>query len=261
MTQKKISVFVFLFLMISFTIKAQFLKRLKDKATQKIEQKVEDKIDKQTDKVLDDALDDKSFKTTPVQMPDVIVFTKKIEIEMSDNLSEPAKFTYLIGDNPDLYGVSINSDNEEENAEVIMVVMKDKSVVFMNVGGLKMKSATAAQQYSNTYKMDNKLPKEDNYQLTKTGRTKTILTYLCDEYQVTYTENTQKSIISLWVTGSKILDNKELLLFGIQNNYAIQGSILEINSKQDNQNWTMRITDIKSTTTKINTKEYSEMGY
>ena len=69
--------FCFFFIATSFSVNAQFWKKLKKKVQNKVEQKLENKIDKETDKVIDETLDGKK----KVEEPKIVASNKKPKLK------------------------------------------------------------------------------------------------------------------------------------------------------------------------------------
>ena len=255
----------FLLIGISINSNAQFFKKLQKKLEQKVEQKIDNKIDKETDKVIDKAIDGKketSETSEKVTLPSVITFTNSIHIEISSSAdNQVIKMIALTSDDPEIYGVIATNQEQDNEANVITVVSKKTTTTFIETAGMKMKQSSSSIQIPEDFSTDDKLPKDTNFEYQKTGNTKTILGYVCEEYALNYTSENENSSSSFWVANNFRLKNKTVPFLGMYaNNPHIKGFVLEFNNKTQNQNTTARVTKIEDKTTKINTNEYKSIG-
>jgi hypothetical protein len=126
---------------------------------------------------------------------------------------------------------------------------------------MKMKQSSSSIQMPTDFSMNDKLLKGTNFEYKKTGNTKIILGYVCEEYAVKYTIDNENSSSSFWVANNFPLKNKTIPFLGMYaNNPHIKGFVLEFNTKTQNQNTTARVTKIEDKITKINTNEYKSIG-
>jgi hypothetical protein len=248
---------------ISINSNAQFFKKLQKKLEQKVE--VEQKIDNKIDKVIDKAIDGKnetSETSEKVTLPSVITFTNSIHIEISSSAdNQVIKMIALTSDDPEIYGVIATNQEQDNEANVITVVSKKTTTTFIETAGMKIKQTSSSIQIPDDFTKDDNLSENSKFEYQKTGNTKTILGYLCEEYSVNHTIDNQNSSSSFWVANSFSLKNKTVPFLGMYaNNPHIKGFVLEFNTKTQNQNTTARVTKIEDKTTKINTNEYKSIG-
>ena len=194
MSLKQTSLIITVVLLISNNIQAQFWKKIKDKANKKVEQKVDAETDKTLNKILDGK--NKENKTT---QNGVYTFTGKVTIEVTSE-GEKANFNVLFNANKEIFCMHMNAGDGQD---IYNVISPKEGIVFMNASGMKIKKSMPSDQFSN---MDysSKIPIKSD--LKKTGNTKTILGYLCEEYKY---EN-DGGVVSAWVTKN----------FPIKSNYA-----------------------------------------
>lgn len=209
---------------------------------------------------------DKNFlkkKLSPtVNIPNSFSFNKSIEVEITDNRGEKYPMEFLLGNYPDIYGMSVASKEMQGQGKVIMVMTPKSSTAFMDVAGMKMKRSTSLEQMGNQYNMNDKLPDGADFEYKKTGNTKSILGYNCEEYKVDYNYTNVKGSASFWVTKEFPIQNIEMPLLGMKlNNPYLQGFVLELNSKHDGQNWVIQVKKVSDKNVSINTSEYKKMGF
>lgn len=243
----KIAVFAILCIsLISNEMKAQFWKKLKDKATQKVEQKV----DKETDKMLDKAIDGSPEKSKKNNQTSNYIFTGSATLEVTSN-GEKANFNMLFNNKKEVFCMHMNAGDGQD---VYNVITPKGGVMFMNASGMKIKQSIPSDQFSGMDYSD-KIPKEDD--LKKTGNTKTILGYFCEEYQYKNDGGT----VSAWVTKSFPIQAKYVPMLGMTTNTNIDGFTLELDYKTTNgETANVKVIKInKSEKIVINASKYQTM--
>lgn len=208
---------------------------------------------------------DKSYinkKLSPtINIPKAFSFNKSIEVEITDNRNEKYEMEFLLGNYPDIYGMSVAAKEMQGQGSVTMVMTPKSSTAFMNVAGMKMKKSTSLEQMGNQYNMSDKLPDGKDFEYKKTGKTKSILGYNCEEYRVDYNYTNSKGSASFWVTKEFPIQNIEMPLLGMKlNNPYLQGFVLELNSNHQGQSWTIKVVKVSNKNVTINTSEYKKMG-
>lgn len=198
-----------------------------------------------------------------VTIPSSFSFNKNIELEISNNKSgEKHPMGILIGNYPDIYGMTVTMKEMQGQGNVIMVMTPKSSTAFMDVMGMKMKKTTSLSQLGSQYKSNEKLPDGADFEYKKTGNTKTVAGYNCQEYRVDYNYENQKGTASLWVSKGFPIQNMELPILGMTlNNPYIKGFVLEINTKTNNEDFTMKVIKVTNKSLTINTNEYRNMGF
>lgn len=209
---------------------------------------------------------DKNFlkkKLSPtVNIPSSFSFNKSIEVEITDNRGEKFPIEFLLGNYSDIYGMSVASKEMQGQGSVTMVMTPKSSTAFMDVAGMKMKRSTSLEQMGSQYNMTDKLPDGADFEYKKTGKTKTILGYNCEEYKVDYNYTNSKGSASFWVSKEFPIQNIEMPLLGMKlNNPYLQGFVLELNSTHQGKNFKIQVTNVTDKNVKINSNEYRKMGF
>lgn len=209
---------------------------------------------------------DKKFinsKISPtVDIPSTFAFHKNIAVEVTNDRGESYPIEFLLGSYPDIYGISVASKEMQGQGKVIMVMTPKSSTAFMDVAGMKMKRTTSLEQMGSQFNMTEKLPENGDFEYKKTGNTKTILGYTCEEYKVDYNYTNESGSASFWVSTDFPIQNKALPMLGMSmNNPNFSGFVLELNSTHNGQNWTMKVTNLSDINTTINANEFRKMGY
>ena len=132
----------------------------------------------------------------------------------------------------------------------------------MDVAGMKMKRSTSLEQMGTQYDIAKSLPENGDFEYKKTGQTKTILGYNCEEYKVDYKYANDSGSASFWVSKDFPIQNKALPMLGMSlNNPNFNGFVLELNSNHNGKSWTIKVKSVSNKNMSINTSEYRKMGY
>jgi len=252
--------------------KAQFWKKIKKKIEKKTEDKINAKIDKTTDKLIDKALDgkkkEKKSSTDPVTTPKQTTtstttykFNQSVTVQVNSGSADTVSFEFLFSkNNKDITCMKINEssmkDTQGMKGEVYIVSSKDKSTMFMNMMGMKIKKATDGnqmEQYNNAEQLDKT-------SITATGKTKTILGYSCTEYIAKNEDIT----VQFWATNQDFpIKGVFVPILGMRNNNAkIKGFVLEMNVTSAQNKQSIKVTSInKNANVTIHTNEYKSMGF
>lgn len=197
-----------------------------------------------------------------VNIPSSFSFNKSIAVEITDNRGDKFPMEFLLGNYPDIYGMSVAAEEMQGQGQVVMVMTPKSSTAFMDVAGMKIKRSTSIEQMGNQYNMNDKLPDGTDFEYKKTGNTKTILGYTCEEYRVDYNYTNDKGSASFWVSKDFPIQNIEMPLLGMKmNNPYLQGFVLELNSNHQGQNWQIQVKKVSDKNVTINTAEYKKMGF
>ena len=195
-----------------------------------------------------------------VDIPSTFAFNKNIAVEVTNDRGESYPIEFLLGNYPDIYGISVATKEMQGQGKVIMVMTPKSSTAFMDVAGMKMKRTTSLDQIG-AADISKNLPKDGDFEYKKTGNTKTILGYTCEEYKVDYSYTNESGSASFWVSKDFPVQNKALPMLGMSmNNPNFSGFVLELNSTHNGQNWTMKVTDMSDINTTINTNDFRSMG-
>lgn len=195
-----------------------------------------------------------------VNIPDSYSFNKTISIEITDNRGEKMPLEFLLGDYPDIYGMSVNPKEMGGQGNVYVVMTPKSTTMFMDMGMMKIRKSTSLEQLGNANNFSDKLPEDGDFEYKKTGRTKSILGYNCEEYKVDYEYTNEKGSASFWVSKDFPVQNKELPMLGMKmNNPYFTGFVLEMNSTHKGENWTMKIVNVQDKNITINKNDYRKM--
>jgi hypothetical protein len=201
-------------------------------------------------------------RSTTVNIPGSFSFNKSIEVEITDNRGEKYSVDFLLGNYPDIYGMSVASKEMQGQGEVTMVMTPKSSTMFMNIAGMKMKKSSSIDQLGYQYKMTDKLPEGSDFAYVKTGNTKTIAGYVCEEYKVDYDYTNSKGSASFWVSKDFPIQNMELPMMGMKlNNPYLSGFVLELNSNHQGKSMTMKVIKVSDTSLTINSSDYKKAGF
>ncbi|MBU3011534.1 DUF4412 domain-containing protein [Polaribacter vadi] len=196
-----------------------------------------------------------------VNIPSTFSFNKSIELKMTDDRGDSQNIVFLTGSYPDIYGISLNS-KEMQGQEMLVVNTPKSSTMFMNMAGMKIKKSTSLAQMGNQFDMEDKLPEEGDFEYIKTGNTKTIIGYLCEEVKVDYDYTNSKGSVTFWVSEDFPIQNKALPMLGMKmNNPYFSGFVLEMNSHHQGKEFTMQVVNISDKSVNINTNDYKKMGF
>lgn len=209
---------------------------------------------------------DKSYlkdKLSPtVNIPNSFTFNKSIDIEFKDNRGEIYPIEILLGSYPDIWGISVTTKEMGKNGKVVMVMTPKSSTAFMDVAGMKMKRSTSLEQIGSQFNMTNQLPEDEDFEYKKTGNTKTILGYTCEEYKVDYNYTNSKGSASFWVSKDFPIQNKELPMLGMKmNNPHFSGFVLEFNTTHNEESYSMKVIEVSDKNLLINTSDFKKMGF
>ncbi|MEO9571052.1 MAG: hypothetical protein ABJH82_09800 [Polaribacter sp.] len=196
-----------------------------------------------------------------VNIPSTFNFNKGIEVKMIDERGDVQNIEFLIGKYPDIYGMSITT-KEMQGQKMLIVNTPKAMTMFINMGGMKIKKSTSIEQMGDQYNMEDKIPEEGDFEYKKTGNTKTIIGYLCEEVKVDYNYTNQKGSTSFWVSKKFPIQNKALPMLGMKmNNPNFSGFVLEMNTIQNGKKITIEVTNISDKSVNINTNDYKKMGF
>ncbi|MFY9243850.1 MAG: hypothetical protein WAO74_12570 [Polaribacter sp.] len=197
-----------------------------------------------------------------VNIPSSFSFDKSIELEFTDDRGESYPMEFLLGNYPDIWGMSVASKEMQGQGQVIMVMTPKSSTAFMDVAGMKMKKSTSLEEMGDSYKMTDKLPEDGDFEYKKTGNTKTILGYTCEEYRVDYNYTNAKGSAVFWVSKDFPIQNKQLPMLGMKmNNPYFDGFVLELNTTNQGKNHVIKVTNVSDKNVSIKTSEYKKMGF
>lgn len=196
-----------------------------------------------------------------VNIPNSFAFNKSIEVKMTDDSGESQTIEFLTGSYPDIYGMSI-ATKEMQGQQMLIVTTPKSTSMFMNMAGMKIKKSMSLDQIGSQYNMENNLPEDGDFEYKKTGNTKKIVGYLCEEYKVNYDYSNSKGSASFWISQDFPVQNKAIPMLGMKlNNPNFSGFVLEMNTTQQGKIFTVEVTNVSDKSVKINTNEYKSTGF
>ena len=191
-----------------------------------------------------------------IELPNTYFFDKSLEILITTNKTESIEMELLFGNNRKIYAMSIGSKQMDEQGTVYNVFTPNKTTMFMDMPGMKIKKPVSVLQITATNYSD-KMPENSN-SIKKTGATKSILGYNCEEYTYQYNDGHT----SAWVTKDFPIKNENLSILGMGKNNVFAGFVLELHMKTRNE--TIVVKAVKYNMNKsvtINTSDYKLMGF
>jgi hypothetical protein len=241
---------------------AQLLKKIQNAAQNAAQnvatQKVEQKRDQETDKALS-GLMGSMFEPTSTESSYQFSGYISMEIISKDKKGKPelpVQFTYLMGGDTQVMGVNFQDPESKMNMTTIMDSKNQAMVMLMEEKGEKSSMALKM----NMEKMQDIAEKEmgqdpEEYKLVKTGNTKTILGYTCEEYLVTSKDgNGQYWITEKPIEGMSMFSPQSGPMGGNKgrNPYeaifanAPEGTFLEmLFTQKDGSSFEMKVTEIE----------------
>ncbi|WP_036825284.1 hypothetical protein [Polaribacter sp. Hel1_85] len=226
--------------------------------TRETKTKEKDPVDTLTE---DEKMEMLSKALPTVKIPSTFSFNKGIKVKMTDDRGDAQTVEFFIGKYPDIYGMSV-APKEMQGQEMLIVNTPKAMTMFMNMGGMKIKKSTSIEQMGDQYNMEDKIPEEGDFEYKKTGKTKTIIGYLCEEVKVDYNYTNQKGSTSFWISKKFPIQNKALPMLGMKmNNPNFSGFVLEMNTIQNGKKFTIEVIGISDKNVSINTNDYKKMGF
>ena len=189
-------------------------------------------------------------------LPDVYTFDHRVDMVM-EGTDEKGKsdydldYTFFVSEKENYFGMEM--DIEEENSESTMVFDQNHLFTFVRTPEMNVLTAMSMDSMSADIEEDEEQGVE-SYGLKKTGRTKTILGYLCEEFVM----EDEEFKASYWVSRDKALEKVSLQymskMMAQQNKTATiegfdaftSGMMLEadMKSKKDKSSYFLRVEKI-----------------
>jgi len=234
----------FVFLLTSFSVNAQFINKIKNAAERGVSRAIEKKVESEMEKIARRKLD-KMFKDVygtddPSSIPTVDIekmmssIYNDIEVDESYEFegyaileitgmdekgkqNEPIFLTSYFSENSKITGMKFTDSEKKEDGTYVLIYdfNRNAGITLLENEGEKMRM-TFAYDYasmSESVMADQAEGKEnlEDVSFKKTGNSKTILGYECEEYLI----ETEENITHYWVTKTSITGNTP---FWSQNN-------------------------------------------
>lgn len=296
--------YLFLFFILSpFMADAQILNRVRRAAEQGVSRAVEKRVEKEVENVAQRQLEkafrniygddadntdapfdvSKIMKGININVPteDVYNFTGVAEMEMTGTdekgkAIDPILMTSFITENSDFSAMEFSSNEKKkkeglEKTIMIFDMKNNASIILMENEGEKTRMALGLNYDLHESIIENDTLSFEDVQFEKTGRTKTIAGYPCDEYKaeneeyVAFYWATQDAIGGIgtfWGKNSSFLSKKMKTANKEYFERLPDGDILEITSqnKEDKTTWNMTMTSVDtSKATNFVMADYSNM--
>lgn len=258
---------------------AQLLKRIgrkvKETAEGTIEKKTEEKTQEETEKAFDNVFTSdttqqkknggSSYGLSDKEPPSSYQFKHRVDMRMTSGKDgkDSVNLNYFL---PETGNFMCTMVEGQEAMGSLSVIDLDKSAMFMfmDQGGSKTRMAIDLDMKS----ANDEAAEETNYVVTKTGKTKMILGYNCEEYLIVG----EDMKINGWVTKEVDIRFPEAFYDVEQKDQADQAWVNEMDgfamemtmvdtSKKKPQSTKIVCTGIETSKLNINTGDYSKFSY
>ena len=207
-----------------------------------------------------DAVANRRNPTTTI--PGSFSFNKKLSIEVIDHRGDAYPMDILLGNYPDIYGMQMAAKELQGQGNMTIVNTPKSSTMFMDVAGMKMKKTTKLEDLGDQYNMNDQLPDGADFSYKKTGNTKTIAGYSCEEYKVDYSYVNNQGSASLWISSDFPIQNMQLPMLGMTlNNPYYSGFVMEMNMTNNGKTNVIRVKEVSNTSLSINPSAFKKMGF
>lgn len=195
-------------------------------------------------------------------IPGSFSFDKKLNIEVIDHRGDAYPMDILLGNYPDIYGMQMAAKEMQGQGNMTIVNTPKSSTMFMDVAGMKMKKTTKLEDIGDQYQMSDQLPDGADFSYKKTGKTKTVAGYSCEEYKVEYSYVNNQGSASLWISKDFPIQNMHLPMLGMTlNNPHYSGFVMELNMTNNGRTNIIRVTGVSNTSLRISPGEFRKMGF
>lgn len=237
---KKTTFFIAFLLCFAGTADAQFLKKLGKTAEKTVERKTEQKTKKETEEVFDDAFnkeknpaEQETHKSKGRGLPglakvapaDNYAFQHKVEMEIKAG-KQVNLVNYYLTDNDNFFGTELKDEQLKDDFITVFDIDRETIYTYMENDGQKM-------QMGINLKIEEPVDEDVNepdFVIVATGKTKSILGYQCQEFNMT-----GKDVkATLWVT-------KEVDIRFPSDFYSVQQNKRKKKNKTYNQEWMKQV--------------------
>lgn len=195
-------------------------------------------------------------------IPGSFSFDKRLNLEVIDSRGDSYPMDILLGNYSDIYGMQMAMKEMQGQGSMTIVNTPKSSTMFMDMAGMKMKKTTNLEELGDQYSAGDKLPDGADFSYKKTGNTKTIAGYSCEEYKVDYSYVNNKGSASLWISKDFPIQNMQLPMLGMTlNNPYYSGFVMEMNMTNNGKTNVIRVTGISNISVNINAGDFKKMGF
>lgn len=205
-----------------------------------------------------DALTNRRNPTTSI--PGSFSFDKRLSIEIIDHRGDSYPINILLGSYPDIYGMQLAMKEMKGQGNITIVNTPKSSTSFMDVAGMKMKKTTKLEELGDQYNANEKLPDGADFSYKKTGKTKNIAGYLCEEHKVDYNYVSNNGSASLWISKDFPIQNMQLPMLGMTlNNPYYSGFVMELSMNNNGRTNIIKVNNVSNVSVNINSNQFRKM--
>ena len=216
--------------MVILPTEAQLLKKIQNAAAQGVENAATKKTRESTEKATTNAIEgmfDGLMKPAPTESEYEFTGYSVMEVTSTNKkgkAEDPVQIQYLLSSNTDFMGMTFA--NPEEPSAVTTSIMDSKNqaiVILLDDKGQKSSMAMKMDFDKMQEMVDDEAVEQletPDYKISKTGNTKSILGYTCEEYLVTTEDGTG----NYWVTEQPI---EGFSMFSPQSNPMVSGKTMD----------------------------------
>lgn len=225
-----LSILILAGMTVIFPAQAQLLKKIQNAAAQGVENAATKKAREKSEKATNDAIDG-MFEglMEPAPTETEYSFTGYLTMEVTTidkkgKSEDPVRIQYLLSDNTEVMGMALTDPKEPEAITTSIMDTKNEAMVMLMESKGEKSSIALKLDYEKIQGMVDEEAEEQlenpDYKITKTGNTKTILGYLCEEYLVTAADGEGR----YWVTEKPI---EGYSMFSPQSNPMVSGKTVD----------------------------------
>ncbi|TFV97892.1 DUF4412 domain-containing protein [Algoriphagus kandeliae] len=273
MRNLKIIFSLFFLISIGFSANSQVLKKLKKAVEESVSKSTNEKSEEETNKMLEGMM---GALGEPADVEESYAFSGFMILEITSTNSrgkseDPVRMKSFLSENPDFSGIEIQDPDQEEMKTVLIMDLKNQATVLLMDDGERKSSMAIGSDFDKIQEqVDLNSTEEsapDQIKITKTGNTKEILGFHCEEYEVEQPEGkgtywvSQEAIkgFSLFSPGSSpMVSNKTMDRYQEIFSSMPKGSILEMHYlDKDGSSADMKTIDLQTSSPSLfNLQEY-----
>jgi hypothetical protein len=248
-----------------FSAEGQIMKKIQNAAAQgasnALEKKAASEAEKATTKQLDalmggfgqPAETEAEYSFSGYMVMEIISFDKKGKAE------EPVQMQYFLSSSPDLSGMVVKDEKDPKKQTTMIMDLKNQASIILLEDGKEKSSFAYKVDFDKVQATVDEESQEQfenpGYKLEKTGQTKTILGYSCEEYLMT----SEDGDAQYWITekpidgysmfsaqGNPMVSNKTMDRYNAYLANAPKGSFMEMYfTSKDGTKSEMKVIEIK----------------
>lgn len=166
-------------------------------------------------------------------------FNQKIVLTASSAEDDNVEVDYFFDSNDSsIVCMRMNADMEMGSNESVYFLFKnDKIELLINAAGMKMKKTMTKEEFSAMNGFDEISEQTD---LSKTGNTKSILGYECEEYKIT----TNDGEVMAWVCKDFPIAKSFIPMLGMHAKSPFDGFVMELQTTASKEKAVLKITEV-----------------